>query len=380
MKRIPASIAIYISILFAVNLTSLCSAHDIVFCGERIPIQNSMVAEKLMNVIRKQMPGVNMPQLRKRVKLNFPVVEYYLRSTGLPEDFKYLAIVESGFQNGESPVGARGFWQLMPETAKELGLKISESTDDRDDIYKSTYAACQVLASYYLRIKKNYNISSWVLTAAAYNLGIGAISKNINRQGKDYFSMNLNPETAMYVYKIIAIKELFEYPELYMKDFGYNVFNKAATGTATNGAAADTSFFKSMELKVSENDGRHPEKIVVKELAKAAAANLEEKPREDDQTAFQYLGAVVKGKYKDFSDGELVTIELLRDMNAGGSFNRKGTQLRGKGWLIDDRVFVDLGYGSHDVILLNVDGQKGIPLVSLSNNNSVLIKVKSGTE
>src|SRR5689334_2459927 len=144
-------------------------AHEIIFCGERIPVQNNFVADKLMNVIRQQVPYVNLPQLRKRVEANFPIVEYYLRETGLPEDFKYLAIVESGFLNLTSKAGARGFWQLMPETATELGLVVSPTIDERDNIYKSTYAACKVLASYYLRIKKIYGVSSWVLTAAAYN-------------------------------------------------------------------------------------------------------------------------------------------------------------------------------------------------------------------
>src|SRR3982750_3922423 len=80
-------------------------AHEILFCGETIPLNNNMIADKLMNVIRNQVPNVNLPQLRKRVKANFPIVEYYLRETGLPEDFKYLAIVESGFQNVTSVAG-----------------------------------------------------------------------------------------------------------------------------------------------------------------------------------------------------------------------------------------------------------------------------------
>lgn len=220
------------------KLSSICSfivcllisvlnsnAHDIIFCGERIPVHNDFVAQKLMNVIRYQIPNVNLPQLRKRVQANFPRVEYYLRATGLPEDLKYLAIVESGFENVTSSVGARGFWQLMPETAKELGLTVSSSLDERDNLDKSTYAACRHLAYYYLEIKKKFGIYSWVLAVAAYNFGIGNISKAIQRQGKDYFTMHLNQETALYVYKIIAVKELFEYPELYMKDFGYNVFS-----------------------------------------------------------------------------------------------------------------------------------------------------------
>src|SRR5437762_3502190 len=94
--------------LFFIGASISCSAHEIVFCGEQIPVQNNFIADKLMNVIRRQVPYVNLPQLRKRVESNFPIVEYYLRETGLPEDFKYLAIVESGFLNLTSKAGARG--------------------------------------------------------------------------------------------------------------------------------------------------------------------------------------------------------------------------------------------------------------------------------
>ncbi|HEX8278529.1 MAG TPA: transglycosylase SLT domain-containing protein, partial [Segetibacter sp.] len=122
---------LYIHLIFCLCLTSAypVGAHDIIFCGERIPVSNNFVATKLMNVIRRQIPEVNLPQLRKRVVMNFPRVEYYLRQTGLPEDFKYLAIVESGFLNVTSPVGARGFWQLMPETARDMGLLVNGTVD-----------------------------------------------------------------------------------------------------------------------------------------------------------------------------------------------------------------------------------------------------------
>ena len=353
-------------------------SHEILFCGERIPVDNNFVGDKLMNVLRRQIPNVNLPQLRKRVKLNFPVVEYYLRETGLPEDFKYLAIVESGFQNLTSVAGARGFWQLMPETAREWGLVVSPQIDERDDIYKSTYAACKVLASYYYQIRKKYGISSWVLTAAAYNFGIGNISNAINRQGKDYFSMNLNAETAVYVYRIIAVKELFEYPELYMKNFGYNIFTttKAAPKSNVKETADDISSFHSMEVKVAENDGQHPDKIVVKEpTTPLNPVTTESGEKQEDKNKYQYLSANIKGKYKNFEDGELVTIQLLENLQVKGNFSRKGNLLKGKGWIIDDRVYIDLGYGNHDVTLLDITGTKGVALQALKNENQVVLRV-----
>ena len=363
-------------LLFTVRIAY--AEHDIIFCGERIPVTSNFVAEKLMNVIRAQIPGVNLPQLRKRVELNFPVVEYYLRATGLPDDFKYLAIVESGFQNLTSIAGARGFWQLMPATARELGLIISDDIDERDNIYKSTYAACKTLASNYLAIRKKYGISSWVLTAAAYNHGIGNISKAMNRQGRDYFSMDLNQETALYVYKIIAVKELFEYPELYMKDFGYNVFNSIAKAPDINLKTAkdDTKAFSSMEVKISKNNNSHPDSIIVSKSIKPLQNNQGEKSKPDlRSSSFKYVAANIKGRYNDFADGNLIGIELLENLELNGSFNRKGNLLQGKGWIIGDRIFVDLGYDSHDVTLIDIDGNKGIPLNSLKNNQTILLKI-----
>src|SRR4051812_43055228 len=79
---------------FFISLSAQCHAHEIVFCGERIPVNEQFVADKLMNIIRKQINYVNMPELRARVNKYFHIVEYYLKATGLPEDFKYLAIVE----------------------------------------------------------------------------------------------------------------------------------------------------------------------------------------------------------------------------------------------------------------------------------------------
>jgi membrane-bound lytic murein transglycosylase D len=336
--------------LFTISLALICAcnctAHDIVFCGERIPVHQDFVSEKLMNVIRKQIPYVNLPQLRKRAEAYFPIIEYYLRETGLPEDFKYLPIVESGFLNVTSTAGARGPWQLMEATAAQWGL----SADERDNFKKATNAACKVLATYYLELKKRFGVSSWVLTAAAYNFGIGNMRSAISKQGKDYFSMKLNAETASYVYKIIAIKELFEYPELYMKDFGYNVFN-VIKKNADKPAAVDSTEFTSMVVNVNSTEVK-PEK-----------------------SQFNYLPATIKGKYKRFNDGELVTIELGNDMIVKGSFNRKGNQLKGKGWIIGDRIFIDLGYGGHAVTLVDMSGSKGVSTSDLKNNKPVMLKV-----
>lgn len=323
-------------------------AHRITFCGEEIPMDNDFVANKLMNVIRKQIPTVNLPALRARAIQYFPVVNDYLIRHNIPVDFKYLPIVESGFANLTSRVGAHGFWQLMPGTARQYGLVMNGALDERENINKATQAACRLLKDYYLEIFKKQKISSWVLTAAAYNFGIGNILKAIQSKGKDYFNMNLNPETAVYVYKIIAVKELFEYPELYMNNFGYNVFSAKASGTKpVKGDGDEDDAFKTISVKTVKKP-----KVKVPDV---------------------YVGAHIKGKYKNFNDGDLMAIELDEDLKVKGGFSKKGTVIKGTGWVIDGRVVVDLGYG-HDVLLYDQNMNKGISVDDVKKGEPVLLK------
>ena len=355
-----------------INSAILCcsflfvSAHEIVFCGEKIPVADRFVADRLMGIIKKQVNYGVVSQLRKSDNEYMRTIEYYLMKTGLPDDLKYLAIVESGLKNVVSPVGAAGFWQIMKPTAGDLNLIINGEVDERNDLNKSTYAACKLLAGYYLRIRKDFKISSWVLTAAAYNNGIGNISKAIKRQGKNYFEMDLNKETAEYVYKIIAVKELFEYPELYMQGFGYNIFtntkqNETAKGSKKND---DEKVDLGMKVKVDENDGEHPED--------PGKQNKEVKKKETERTKLVY--AKIKGKYKKFKDGNTVSLTLQNDLQVSNRFTGKGLVIQGRGWIIDGRVVVDLGY-DHDVILMDDKQQKGIEINSLKNNEDVILKV-----
>jgi len=362
--------------LCCISIWSLSFAHEILFCGERIPVTDEFVSQKLMEVIRNQIPNVNMPALRKSAKTYFPTIEYYLRETGLPDDLKYIPIVESCFQSETSKAGARGYWQLMPETASEKGLVITGDYDERDNFRKSTYAACKVLAQYYLQIKKTYDISSWVLTTAAYNIGIGKIMTAINNQGKDYFSMNLNPETAMYIYKVIAIKELYEHPEYYMQDFGYNVFATMNGGNSLKieNKSMDSALFNSMQVNVAQNDGIHPDNINIKEPPKPTNADLVITQQENTgNSKFKYLLATVNEKYKNFNDGDLITVKLGEDLEVKGIFNKKGNLLKGNGWIIDDRIVIDLG---REITLLDIAGRKGISLNDLKKNETVLLKVQ----
>lgn len=360
---------------FSDAIYSQSSGHDIIFCGEAIPVSERFVADKLMNIIRQQINYVNMPKLRERANKYFGIVEYYLHATGLPEDFKYLAIVESGFKNAVSSAGAAGFWQIMPETARDWGLTVNENIDERDDIYKSTLAACKELARNYLYIKRKYGISSWVLAAAAYNHGIGNIESAIKRDGKDYFQMNLNAETAAYVYKIIAVKELFEYPEIYIKKFGYNVFSRAANKTAIQYDTPDLNSFSSMTLKVNEKDGNHPENLDTSNVnynKKDIKNYIFQKNFNSEKVNFLY--ARIVGKYKNFEDGDFISFKLEDNLQVHNNFTAKGSIIKWQGWKIDDRIYVDLGFG-HNVILYDLKNNHGLSLSSLNKNDTVVIAV-----
>lgn len=375
MKEVVCKIACFL-FLFTGFLKVYC--HDIIFCGEKIPVSNDFVSKKLMNVIRRQIPYVNMPELRRNANQYFSIVEAYLKATGLPEDFKYLAIVESGFKTAVSPKGATGFWQIMLPTAKEYGLTVNEFVDERNDIYKSTYAACRQLANYYNGIAKEFKINSWVLTAAAYNFGIGNMGKAIRKQGKDYFQMNLNEETANYVYKIIAVKELWEYPELYMKDFGYNLFNsnvsvsKKIFGNNVNVDAAD---FSSMVVHVNEKTGNYPVQLKAREISKNEVIDKSPPPPPEKTKTVKFIQAAVSGKYKKFKEGDIVSFTLISDLQVGNRFTGRENIIQGIGWIIDNRIFVDLGYEHNVIVYDQLDNQKGLTLASLKSKTPVLLKV-----
>lgn len=350
------------------SFTVCTAAQDIYFCGEKIPLSDKFVADKLMNIIKKHMNYINLPSLKVKINQYMPEVERFLLETNLPQDLKYLAIVESGFKTDvTSSAGAVGFWQLMPATARQWNLTVNESVDERTDFTKSTLAACRELASNYLNIRKTYGVSSWVLTAAAYNFGIGNIGNAIKRQGKNYFEMNLNKETAEYVYKIIAVKELFEYPELYMKGFEYNIFTTTKTSKLKKpNGKADTEKLNlgGMTVRVNENDGEHP-------------VNLNKKLNpviKDDPSKVKFVNAQITGKYKNFKDGNVVSVLLQDELQVVNRFNGKGTTILGRGWIIDGRVAIDLGY-DHAVILYDKKKEKGIPLKSLKNKQQVILKV-----
>lgn len=380
MKHRTLLIYLIVTILFVHVAVSKAWARDITFCGEIIPVDNSFVANRLMNVIRQQIRYVNLPRLRREAQTYFPIIEYYLKAAGMPQDLKYIPIIESGFRNATSRVGAQGFWQLMPPTAREWGLQVNASRDDRNDIYKSTIAALRELARNYNDIRRIHKVSSWVLTAAAYNYGSGRLYPKIRAEGKNYFTMNLNPETALYVYKIIAIKELFEYPELYIKNFQYNVFRAAPVkqdGAPQNVESSDTTEFQDAEIKVAENEKGAPDDATIETISKPDAADLNANDDEAFRKGATLVSARIVGKYSDFKDGDPITIELQENMQTLRGFIRKGYPIKGKGWLVDDRIHIDLGFDTNNVILYDTNSEQGIARSSLKKGEQVILRIQN---
>jgi membrane-bound lytic murein transglycosylase D len=148
--------------------------------------------------------------MMKRAARYFPVIEPILKANGVPDDFKYLALIESGLTNVVSPAGASGIWQIVDETAKRYGLEISDEVDERYELSKATIAACRILKTSY----KTYG--NWTLAAAAYNAGDGRITKELGRQKvKSFYDLYMNNETSRYLFRILALKILYENPTHY---------------------------------------------------------------------------------------------------------------------------------------------------------------------
>lgn len=342
--------------------------HRVTFCGEPIPVSNQFVAEKLMDIIKRMRSIASMPSIRASANAYFPYIESQLIAHGLPVDFKYLPIVESNFQLLVSKAGAKGFWQFMPATARDYGLRVDDIIDEREDIEKSTVAACRLIKDYYNYIFRTHKFYSWALTAAAYNFGNGNISKAIRSQGSNYYTMSLNPETAQYVYKIIAVKELFENPELYMKNFGYNIFNPAEVKERLE---------KTEREPIAKTESESEVEVIDEEFAALEiVAQTEESTISIPEPDISFLKATLVGNYEPFKDGSIVEIKILENLIADGSYRRKESLIRGKGYLIDDRVYVDLGF-EHIVQLFDSKLVKGIPVNEMKNKGNVLLRVEN---
>lgn len=181
------------------------------FAGEKVPHNNGRVSKRLRRELKLHSGWESQAShLKSQADKWFPVIIPILRKYGIPEDFKYVPIVESGFINAVSPRGAAGFWQFMDVTARQYGLEVSDRVDERYHIERSTRAACRYLRDMHRELK------SWTLVAAAYNMGLNGLQRQMAKQKtKNYYAMLLNPETSRYVYRLIAVKEILENPKKY---------------------------------------------------------------------------------------------------------------------------------------------------------------------
>ena len=188
------------------------------FCGESMPIHTPDIRERIdRELLVNTYWQSNGLLMFKRAKRYFPIIEPILESYGVPNDFKYLALIESGLQNVTSSAGAKGFWQIMKPTGKEYGLEINSNVDERNNLELSTIVACKYL------LKAKAEFGNWTLAAASYNAGIRGVSKQLERQAvSSYYDLLLGEETGRYMFRIVALKEIITHP----KKYGFNFLEK----------------------------------------------------------------------------------------------------------------------------------------------------------
>lgn len=188
---------------------------QVTFAGEPMPVDLFDVREALdRELLSNTYFHSQTIRLIKLANRYFSQIEPVLRANLIPDDFKYLAVAESGLSQAVSPARAVGFWQLLKGTATDYGLVVNDEVDERYHVGKSTEVACRYLIDSY----KKYG--NWTMTAASYNVGRRGVDQQIERQKKDnYYDLLLNEETARYVYRVVAFKMIFEDPSAY----GFNL-------------------------------------------------------------------------------------------------------------------------------------------------------------
>ena len=188
------------------------------FAGELVPVENPDILERMdRELLVNTYWQSNALLIFKRANKYFPTIEKILAEEGVPDDLKYLAVIESGLTQAVSPARATGFWQILKETGREYGLEVNDNVDERYHVEKSTRAACK-----YLRQSKE-KFGSWTAAAAAYNAGNYGVSRRFEEQNvQNYYDLLLGEETGRYVFRIIALKEILSNP----KKYGFNFTNE----------------------------------------------------------------------------------------------------------------------------------------------------------
>ena len=193
------------------GIFAIVQPEDLNFAGEEIPVYSSDIWERIDRELLKNTYWQSNTMLYfKKANKYFPIIEPILKEYNIPDDFKYLAVIESGLDNVVSPSGAAGFWQLMKGTAREYGLEVNKDIDERYNLEKATVAACEYLQEAY------HKFGNWTMAAASYNMGKSGVRRKIKEQdSNNYYNLYLNSETARYVFRIIAVKEIMQNPKKY---------------------------------------------------------------------------------------------------------------------------------------------------------------------
>ena len=181
------------------------------FAGEKVPLYNPDIKERIdRELLVNTYWQSNGLLWIKRINKYFPIIEPILKEKGVPDDFKYLAVIESDLQNVTSPAGAKGMWQLLEGAARENGLEVNDNVDERYHLEKATRAACDYL------IKSKNKFGTWTLAAAAYHDGNGGLAKKLNEQQvTSYYDVLAGENTQRYVPRILAAKEILSNPKKY---------------------------------------------------------------------------------------------------------------------------------------------------------------------
>jgi len=196
----------------AAKFKSIAIPDSVSFAGEPMPLHRFDVRESLdRELLVNSYFHSQTLRLIKLAPRYFSVIEPILEEKGIPDDFKYLAVAESGLNpSAVSPARAIGFWQFMQGTARDYGLEVSNEVDERYHVEKSTYAACDYLLDAYEKY------GSWTLVAASYNAGMRGIDRQLERQkADDYYNLLLVTETGRYVFRIAALKLIMKNPAAY---------------------------------------------------------------------------------------------------------------------------------------------------------------------
>jgi hypothetical protein len=200
------------------RIFSLLLPGKVAFAGEEAPLGLYYVREGLDRELTVNTYWQSSTLLLlKKTNRYFHIIRPILKKYGIPDDFKYVVLIESGLANVVSSAQAAGFWQIIPATGKRYGLEITDEVDERYHLEKATETACKIL-------KNSYGMfGNWTLAAAAYNAGEGKIERELKKQGvHNYYDLYLGSETSRYIYRVLALKLLYEHPT----EFGYYLRKK----------------------------------------------------------------------------------------------------------------------------------------------------------